>query len=1166
MSNFDFLRAEWPDLHNEAIRAERLAVADPRVSCFYARRTLELAVNWLYEADDTLRTPYQSDLAARIAEPTMVNLVGPAIRTKMDLIRRQGNAAVHRPGPVSHQDSTRTAVELFHVLYWLARHYTRTPDNAPASGLSFKRDVIPTPVPAEVRRKKQAEVQKMAEDFARQQDELAKAQRRNKDLDAEVLRLRAQVKEAKAANATVPDQHDYNEADTRTHIIDLLLREAGWVLTNPEDREYPLTGLPTSTGEGRADYVLWDDNGRPLAVVEAKRTTKDARDGQQQAKAYADALEAKFGQRPVIFCTSGYRTFVWDDHFGYPPREVHGFYTKDELRTLIMRRAGRQALAGVEINADIAGRHYQARAIRRIAETFADDKQRQALLVMATGAGKTRTVIALVDLLNRAGWIKRVLFLADRTALVNQALGAFKQHLPSTPVVNLVEEKNTEARVYVSTYPTMMGLINDASDEVRKFGPGYFDLVVIDEAHRSVYQKYGAIFEYFDALLVGLTATPKDEIDRNTYRLFHLEDGVPTDVYSLDEAIQEKYLVGPTTIDVPLKFPREGIKYDELSEEDQEAWDLTEWDDDEGAPDEITADEVNKHLFNKDTIDKALQTVMAYGAKVEGGDRLGKTIVFARNTKHAHFIVERFNDLYPDLGGDFAQVITHNTSYAQATLDKFSRRDSPPYIAVSVDMLDTGVDIPEVVNLVFAKLVRSKTKFWQMIGRGTRLCPDLFGPGDDKSGFLVFDMGRNVEFFNQNLPAAEGRTQPSLRERVFRKRVELLHGLDSGGPAAAETGQATTEQATPEAPGSAPAAPGTAPEEPADEPSLRRSLAERLQSEVAGMNHRNVEVRRQLERVEAYQDPAAWQPITADKRDELIETLAPLPTEFKEDENSQEAKRFDLLALRLQLGVLEPEPGFDKLRQQVQDIAEALLDPTTINNPVVAKHRELLADLATDAWWEDVTLPMLELMRRRVRGLVRLIPKTRRGIVYSDFEDELGELTETELRDLDIGGGWTRFELKVRTYVHSHGDDLSVQKLLRNRQLTSADIDHFTRVFLDGGFGTEGDIERAEEEHGGLGLFLRSLTGLERDAVAAAFDEFQAGHNLTGTELHFLKLIIDYVAKNGFLDVGDLYEPPFTSVSPSGPEGVFGDAKVDAIQEILNRIKATAIPPEAAAG
>lgn len=1143
MSNFAFLQHEWPDLHDECRRAERLAVADPRVSCFYARRALELTVNWLYEADDTLRTPYQSDLAARIAEPTMVNLVGPAIRTKMDVIRRQGNAAVHRRDQVRPQDSVRMAVELFHVMYWLARNYTRTPNGAPPSGLSFDRKLIPTPVPAEVRRKKQAEIQQMAKEFARQQEELAKVHRRNEHLTEQVEKLRAEIKEAKAANAAVPDRHDYDEAQTRVHIIDLLLREAGWALSEPEDREYPLEGLPTPSGKGRADYVLWDDNGKPLAVVEAKRTTRDAMDGQQQAKAYADALEEKFDQRPVIFFTSGYRTFLWDDHFGYPPREVQGFYTKDELRTLIMRRTGRQALAGVKINHDIVDRHYQSRAIRRVAEAFEEDRQRQALLVMATGSGKTRTVIALVDLLNRAGWIKRVLFLADRQALVTQAFGAFKQQLPSTPVVNLLEEKNADARVYVSTYPTMMGLINDASDEVRKFGPGYFDLVVVDEAHRSVYHKYGAIFDYFDALLVGLTATPKDEIDRNTYRLFDLEDGVPTDVYSLDEAVQENYLVSPTTIDVPLKFPREGIRYDDLSEEDKLAWDLTEWDDDDGVPDRIAADEVNKYLFNKDTIDKALQTLMTYGAKVEGGDRLGKTIVFARNIKHAHFIVERFNALYPDLGGDFAQVITHSTAYAQATLDKFAQRDSAPHIAVSVDMLDTGVDIPEVVNLVFAKLVRSKTKFWQMIGRGTRLCKDLFGPNQDKQGFLVFDLGRNAEFFNQNLPAAEARVRPSLRETIFRRRAELLYGLDRQHP---------------DLPPPAPS--GSTPDGTADEVGLRWSLAERLQLEVSGMNHRNIEVRPHLETVEAYQDPTAWHRITDDKRDQLTETLAPLPTEFQEDERSQEAKRFDLLALRLQLGVLEPEPGFDKLRRQVQDIAEALLDPTTLNNPVVAKQREFLADLVTDAWWQDVTLPMLESMRRRVRGLVRLVPKTRRAIVYSDFEDELGELTRTELSGLDVGGGWTRFEVKVRTYVRSHADDLSVQKLLRNKQLTSADIDHFSRLFLDNGFGTESDIERAEEEHGGLGLFLRSLTGLRQDAVAAAFDEFQAGRTFSAGQLRLLKLIVDYVAKNGFMDVGDLYEPPFTGVSPSGPEGVFSDAEVDAIVEVLQGIKETAVP------
>ncbi|MFD0901502.1 DEAD/DEAH box helicase family protein [Actinomadura sediminis] len=1144
MSNFGFLKGEWPDLYDESMRAERLAHADPRASCFYARRALELTVNWLYQADDTLRLPYRSELAALIAEPTMVTLVGPAIRTKMDVIRRQGNTAVHRAGPVQPRDAVRTVAELFHVLYWVARNYARDRENVPDAGLTFNSAEIPTPAPADARRKKQAEIQRQAEEFARQQKELVEERRKNRDLDAELERLRDEVRAAKAANAARPDDHDYDEAETRELIIDLLLKEAGWPLDKGEDREFPVTGLPTKTGEGRVDYVLWDDDGKPVGLVEAKRTTRDPIEGQEQAKRYADALEARFGQHPVIFYTSGYKTFIWDDAL-YPPREVLGFYTKDELRLLIQRRAGRQALGGVKVNDEIAGRHYQSRAIRRIGEAF-EQGQRDALLVMATGAGKTRTVIALVDQLQRAGWVKRVLFLADRQALVRQATNAFKGHLPATPVVNLVEDRTGEGRVYVSTYPTMMGLINEVDGGRRRFGPGYFDLVVIDEAHRSVYRKYQAIFDYFDALLVGLTATPKDEIDRNTYRLFNLEDHVPTDVYGLDEAVAEGYLVKPISVNVPLKFLQRGIKYDELSEEEKEDWDLLEWDEDGDPPDEIGAEELNKFLFNDDTIDKMLQTLMGNGAKVAGGDRLGKTIIFARNQKHADFIVTRFDKLYPEHRGDFARVITHGMTYAQDLIDKFSIKDSAPHIAVSVDMMDTGIDVPEVVNLVLAKPVRSKTKFWQMIGRGTRLCPDLFGPNIDKQGFLVFDLCGNFDFFNQDVASVEGRVQPSLTERLFQRRIELLYGLDVQLGDSGTSGDDTRD--------------GTQ-----SDTGLRWDLAARLQAEVAGMNHANIEVRRHLETVERYQRSASWQKITADKRDELTEDVAGLPTEFREDENSEEAKRFDLLALRLQLAVLQADPSFDKLRGQVQDIAEALLDPITLQNPVVAQHRELLSDLVTDAWWQDVTLPMLELMRRRVRGLTKLIEKTRRGILYTGFQDELGELTEAELKGVTLGTDRTRFETKVRTYLRSHENDLAVQKLLRNRQITSADLDRLTEVFLASGFGTEDDIERAAQEHEGFGLFLRSITGLDPEAASAAFDRFQAERNLSANQLHFIRLLIDFLVHNGVVDIGALYEPPFTRVA-QGPEMLFTEAEVTSIEEILNSVHATAVPPDSAAG
>ncbi|GAB2827549.1 DEAD/DEAH box helicase family protein [Streptomyces chlorus] len=1143
MSNFVFLQAEWPELHDETTRAERIAFADPRASCFYARRALEVAVTWLYRADSTLRPPYKNDLAAMIAEPTMVNLVGPAIRTKMDIIRRQGNAAVHRPGPVAANDSVKVVAELFHVMYWIARRYSRNPADLPAAGLAFDQAVIPRPLPAEVRLKKQAELKAQAEKYTKLDAELAAIKERDANKEAEITRLRAEIEAAKAANAARPDTHDYNEAATRHLIIDLLLKEAGWALNNPRDREFEVTGMPYGTGTGYVDYVLWGDDGKPLAVVEAKRTTHDVTKGQQQAKLYADCLEQMYGQRPIIFYTNGYKTHLWDD-LRYPPREVQGFYTKDELRLLVQRRVSRQALAGVRINEQIADRHYQTRAIRRIGETFERDLQRQALLVMATGAGKTRTVIGLVDLLIRANWTKRVLFLADRKALVTQATNAFKQHLAGVPTINLLTEKNPDARVYISTYPTMMGLINETSDDLRIFGPGYFDLIVIDEAHRSIYQKYGAIFDYFDALLVGLTATPKDEVDRNTYRRFHLEDGVPTDVYSLDEAVDEGYLVPPRTVDVPLKFQREGIRYADLSEEDKERWDEMEWDDEGNIPDSVNSEELNKYLFNSDTVDKALAALMTHGLKVAGGDRLGKTIIFAKNNAHADFIAERFNVNYPEYRGDFARVITYQYDYAQDLIDKFAQKEKDPHIAISVDMLDTGIDVPEVVNLLFFKLVRSKSKFWQMIGRGTRLCPDLFGPSQDKSEFMVFDLCQNVEFFNQDLMPAEGRLAPSLGERLFQNRVDLLLVLDQRHPdlAAAESDDD--------------------PEGIRTEAGLRWAVARNLHRTVENMNPDNFLVRPHRQQVEVYADFSNWHRLTPESHTELTEHLAALPTQYRDDDMSEEAKRFDLLALRLQLTQLNAEPGWDRLRTQVQEIASALLDSTTI--PAIRAQQQLLEEMSGEAWWQDVTLPMLEAMRRRIRGLVKLIPRKARTIVYTDFEDELGEITSTELRGVALGTEWSRFEQKVRAYLRKHEDHLAVQKLRRNRQITSADLTELERTFIEQGIGTDADLERAKQGAGGLGLFLRSLGGLDRGAATAAFDQFQAGRALASEQMDFLQQIVDFLAQRGIMEAGDLYEAPFTAIAPTGPEDIFAEEDVDTVVAILDAIRVTAIPLEQA--
>ena len=556
-SNFSFLQDQWPALFAEAGRAEQAALTDPRTSCFYARRTLELAVGWLFQAEGgrggKLQMPYKPDLSAFLFEPSFKILVGPALHAKMDVIRKQGNNAVHSARPITTQDATAVLRELFQVAFWLARNYGRNMAARPDPALQFRVDLLPRPVDAAAEqaaaqanvqtntKATQAALQKLAslaDDLAARDAALVNAQKKSAELDAELAQLRAEIAATKAANATTPDSHDYNEAQTRDLYIDLLLKEAGWKLDQARDREYEVQGMPNNQGVGYVDYVLWGDDGKPLAVVEAKRTRRDARVGQQQAKLYADCLQTQFGQRPLIYTTNGYEHWFWDDTT-YPPRPVQGFHKKDELQLLVQRRTSSKPLADVVINSDIVERHYQQRAIRRIGETFEKDRQRKALVVMATGAGKTRTVIALVDLLQRANWAKRILFLADRVALVNQAANAFKAHLPDAAAVNLVTDKNTEARVYVSTYPTMMGLINETDDGLRRFGVGHFDLIIVDEAHRSIYQKYRAIFAYFDALLVGLTATPKDEIDRNTYGLFGLEDGVPTDAYGLEDAIEK---------------------------------------------------------------------------------------------------------------------------------------------------------------------------------------------------------------------------------------------------------------------------------------------------------------------------------------------------------------------------------------------------------------------------------------------------------------------------------------------------------------------------------------------------------------------------------------------------------------------------------------------------
>lgn len=1122
MSNFSFLQNEWFAIHDSATKAESYLNTDSRAACWYARMTLEQMVNWLYQYDPNFKC-YDESLGARVYDPSFRKNAGESIFTKATLVISIGNRAAHAKA-TKRADALTAITELFHVAYWLARTYSTK--QRPNPSLQFNQSLIPpAPQTAAV----------AVEELVKQEARLNQQQTENEALKAklagleatelELAALRAEIAKAKSANQAEHDAHDYNEEQTRDYFIDLLLHEAGWALDKAEDREFAVDGMPNNAGVGYVDYVLWGDDGKPLAVVEAKRPRHDARVGQQQAKLYADCIEARYKRRPVIYYTNGYEHWFWDDTQA-APRRVEGFHNKNELELLMQRRTSRTSLAQAQINLGIAGRSYQQQAIRSVTETIEQHNQRRSLVVMATGAGKTRTVIALADLLVQCNWAKRILFLADRISLVKQATKAFVKFAPSLGAVNLLENVDSQGRVFVSTYPTMLNLINDNSSDVKRFGIGYFDVVIVDEAHRSIYSKYGALFSYFDSYLIGLTATPKDEVDRNTYRLFELEKGIPTYAYGLEEAIADGYLVPPKAVSVPLKFIREGIKYAELSEEEQQQWDELDWGDKE-PPEQVDSAALNNWLFNEKTVDNVLEHLMTKGERVASGDRLGKTIIFAKNNVHADFIAERFNINYPQYKGQFARVITYKTEYAQSLIDDFSVKDKMPHIAISVDMLDTGIDIPEVVNLVFFKIVRSKTKFWQMIGRGTRLCLDLYAPGQHKQFFNVFDYCQNIEFFSGNIATTDPAISDSLDTKLFKARVELLTSLD-----AANRQNAVSEQ-------------------PADYASaLRKDTADYLHNIVANMTLDNFIVRPKRFYVEKYSERDNWTTLSNDDADEIANQLAALPTQLRDTE--EEAKRFDMMILRAQLCILQSNAGFERIKTAIREIAGALELQESI--PAIRNQIPLIQSLLTDEWWQDVTVGMLEHVRRQLRLLVKLIEKTKRPIVYTDFEDEIGEGSEVNLPLRAVGLDYERFKNKTRDFLRAHEDRIAVQKLRRNLPITLTDIAELEKILLEQAANDNALVEKAKQEAGGLGLFVRSLVGLERSAAVEAMSAFLNDATATASQLTFVKMIVECLTRNGAMTEDLLYNTPFTDFAPTGPEGIFPEPKVKLLDETIRDI------------
>lgn len=1083
-SNFSFLSGEWSIFFDNAQKAESFALADPTTSAMYARRSLEQWLRWLYAHETSLNVPDKETpgLGDFLFEPTFKAWAGP-LWPGLNLIRKVGNVAAHA-GAVSVEQATAGVKSVFGLALFVARTYGRAAfGQNPPEHRTFD-EVLLSKTPMSV----------LVQSVNASVEPAGKSQ---KALDGTVAQIQpGDASQKKDTNPPVYKTAPLSEADTRRLYIDVQLQEAGWNPDAPNVREFILK----NTGD-RADYVLWGADGKPLAVVEAKRTTRDAREGQQQARLYADALEQIYGQRPVLFYTNGYDIWLWDD-LRYPPRPVLGFYTADELTRLIQRRNA-PALSGQLINVGIAGRPYQQLAIRRVFEDL-DAQKRRALLVMATGTGKTRVSAAIVDALSKAGWAKRILFLADRNALLTQAKRDYGKYLANTTTVDLTKEPDTgAARVVFSTYATMLNRIDSAwKNGYRLYGPGHFDMVIIDEAHRSVYDKYGLLFSYFNTLLLGLTATPKADTDRDTYQLFERPQHDPTAAYELDEAIAAGWLVPPRAYPLPLKFPQLGVRYADLSDEEKEEYERKFYDPETGnVPEQIEPSALNEWLFNASTIDLVLEHLMQQGIRIEGGDKLGKTIIFARNHKHALYIEDRFNALYPQYRGGFLEIIDKYAKDPEEQIDRFKVPEQYPQIAVSVDMLDTGIDVPEIVNLVFFKPVYSAAKFWQMIGRGTRLCENLFGLGDHKREFYIFDVCGNFEFFNQKPEGVKTTRSASLSERLFNLRCELAYLLPRRG---------TTE-----------------------EQDLLPVLLNSLYNQVSALNPEQMAVRQVRPHVERFGQRGNWNFLETDELALLRQHLAPLVAESEGDES---AKRFDLLTTNLQVAVLQKHPSQAKHIAAVQELARQLTKQGHL--PAVAPQLPLIRAVQQDIFWASADITAIETVRQDLRGLIGFIDAVSRQTVFTNFQDELTGPVDV-LETIGRYGNLENHHERVATLVRQHADDLVIRKLRRNVPITVAELNRLNDIlFAESGLKTREAFEKAVGENP-LGVFVRQILGVEANAAQEAFAEFLNNGPLSAGQMQFIQTIISRFVKHGIVDRAMLFEPPFTTLHDQGVVGVF---------------------------
>ncbi|WP_317303576.1 DEAD/DEAH box helicase family protein [Acidaminococcus timonensis] len=1094
MGNFDYLLQEpkFIDFASVAQTAEKVLPIDPPTCALTCRRAMELAIKWMYSVDRDLQEPYQDNLVTLMNTDSFRDIVDLKLWNRLEYIRRVGNLAAH-VSPQSRKNVSRDqallALEFLHSFFqFIAYSYSQieVPDT-PFSKEKLSALAAPKPgVPL-----MQEELEQARRALQEKENELKAFQQKYAQAEAEATALRKEK-----ADSFKIHPEAMSEADTRRAYIDVMLAEAGWVRGENWLDEYPIAEMPTASGQGFADYVLFGKDGKPLAVIEAKKTSRDVAVGREQAKLYANSLEKRFSSRPIIFLTNGFETRIIEDQKGgYPERTVSSIYSRQDLEEEFYKLQHKQPLINAVLNQDIAGRYYQLAAVKAICEAFDKRNRRKALLVMATGSGKTRTIISLVDVLLRHGWIKNFLFLADRNSLVLQAKKAFGGLLPDLTTTNLAEsDADPKARGVFSTYQTMIHCIDAVKDDAghRLFTCGHFDLIIVDEAHRSLYNKYKAIFDYFDALLVGMTATPRDEIDRNTYSVFDLEDGVPTYNYDLTKAVEDKFLVPYHVVDCKLKLMQEGIHYNNLSDAEKREYEATFADENGKWPDSIDGKALNQKIFNKDTIKQALNILMTMGLRVHQNSDIGKTIIFARSHQHAEEILKIWKELYPERGDDYCAIIDNYIKYAQSVLDKFSDETKLPQIAISVDMLDTGVDVPSILNLVFFKPVLSRAKFWQMIGRGTRTCKNLID-GKDKEQFYIFDLCGNFDFFNVNPNGIEGVAVITLAQGVFSLQVELLFKLQK------------LDQQTPEL------------------QIIRKELVQKVLKKLKGLAHDRFDVRLQLKYVDAFQKKQDFDAMTFQDMENLQKHVAPL---MENEDKDFEASRFDALLYQLEIQTLEGNVQ----KRTVSDLTRkvnALNKLGTIAD--VKKKKPFIDTLVNTDYIAKAGVPEWEKIRRELRDLLKLIPRKKETAYETDFKDTLLGINEPSITDPQPEPPVPEnYEKKVKYYLEQHEDIPAIKKLRNNEPLQQVDLDDLEDLLWHR-LGTEEQYHNLYQNRP-LGEFVRSLVGMDKESLNKAFAKYINQENLNENQIYFVKQLIDYLSVNGMLtDDSLLMKPPFSN-------------------------------------